>query len=205
MQSPPPPRRLQRAFSPSWVPRGCSLRCLLAQSGGADRPVERPRRTAVQAPTRCVLGDGTGCAETLDPGPGGRDAPTASPAALRPASGSSWCPPGAVEEQGVWPQHMEVRAGGGQGGSAWGGPLCSDSPASALSWFHAARKRGALSLTRPLRGVIWGRHHPLLLASAGRTQMAHVSWSLHPVTNAGAAPVLIDPEGTPSLGFLGAP
>lgn len=37
---------------------------------------------------------------------------------------------------------------------ALGGPLCSDCPASALSWFHAVRKRGALALTQPLRGVI---------------------------------------------------
>ncbi|XP_036093966.1 pericentrin isoform X3 [Rousettus aegyptiacus] len=52
--------------------------------------------------------DGTGCTETLDPGPGGRDAPTASPAAPGPASGSSWCPLGAMEEQEVWPKHMEA-------------------------------------------------------------------------------------------------
>lgn len=55
----------------------------------------------------------------LDPGPGGRDAPTASPAAPGPASGSSWCPLGAMEEQEVWPKHMEVTAGGGQGWRVW--------------------------------------------------------------------------------------
>ncbi|XP_023381589.1 pericentrin isoform X6 [Pteropus vampyrus] len=52
--------------------------------------------------------DGTGCAETLDPGLGGREAPTASPAAPWPASGSSWWPLGAMEEQEVWPKHMEA-------------------------------------------------------------------------------------------------
>ncbi|ELK03604.1 Pericentrin [Pteropus alecto] len=52
--------------------------------------------------------DGTGCAETLDPGLGGREVPTASPAAPWPASGSSWWPLGAMEEQEVWPKHMEA-------------------------------------------------------------------------------------------------
>lgn len=109
------------------------------QGGGGQLSRGAPWRTAVQAPTRCILGDGTGCAEMLDPGPGGREVPTASPAALRPASRSSWWPLGAMEEQEVWPKHMEVTVGGGGAGLervarplVWG-PVCSDGSALALS------------------------------------------------------------------------